>query len=524
MRRGRVGLLLVVVLSVGALASTLEARQAYATSCPNGLCLNGNIATQVEHRISLNLILWGGYWNQNTYAQATLDLMYSHLDGTAWQGILGQYNVFGNPTEAHFVVDTTNPLPGDVTQTALHNEVTYWANKWHVAPSLDEQFLVFNPPGQKSGFLGYGANCGAHTDQSGYIFSDTAYDPCGGITDATQALTMVSSHEYAESATDPYVATGPITGWTSAAGNKGEIGDLCNQYIGPTIDGFYAQQLWDNSVMSCQDYSQQGALPARIVASAISTHHGGYWNVGSDGSIFYYDGAAYYGSLHGVAISAPIVGIASTPDGLGYWLVGSDGAVYSFGDAAFHGSLYGIKLSGPVVGISGTSDGGGYTLWGSDGGVYALGDAAFRGSVYSYNNGSAQQWFGSPIVAGGLDPLGRGYWEAAANNVVCTFGTVGNQPAGHPWGWYGDWCWYQFSGGPSNISGMTPTTDGNGLFLAGSDGGVFSLGDAGFSGSAAYPASRPVVGIMDTGYNNSYGAIASDQTLYDFGSGNALAN
>jgi hypothetical protein len=35
--------------------------------------------------------------------------------------------------------------------------------------------------------------------------------------------------------------------------------------------------------------------------------------------------------------TAPIVGIAATPSGNGYWLVGSDGGVFSFGDARFFG-------------------------------------------------------------------------------------------------------------------------------------------------------------------------------------------
>jgi hypothetical protein len=30
--------------------------------------------------------------------------------------------------------------------------------------------------------------------------------------------------------------------------------------------------------------------------------------------------------------------MSATPDGKGYWLVASDGGVFSFGDAAFYGS------------------------------------------------------------------------------------------------------------------------------------------------------------------------------------------
>ncbi|WP_160291735.1 hypothetical protein [Acidithrix ferrooxidans] len=38
-----------------------------------------------------------------------------------------------------------------------------------------------------------------------------------------------------------------------------------------------------------------------------------------------------------------------TPDGKGYWLVASDGGVFCFGDAAFYGSTGAMKLNKPIV-------------------------------------------------------------------------------------------------------------------------------------------------------------------------------
>ena len=61
----------------------------------------------------------------------------------------------------------------------------------------------------------------------------------------------------------------------------------------------------------------------------------------SDGGVFAYGDAGYYGSMGGTHLNQPIVGVASTPDGAGYWLVASDGGVFSFGDAAFYGSTGG---------------------------------------------------------------------------------------------------------------------------------------------------------------------------------------
>jgi len=48
------------------------------------------------------------------------------------------------------------------------------------------------------------------------------------------------------------------------------------------------------------------------------------------------------------------VGMAATPDGKGYWLVASDGGIFSFGDAGFFGSTGAIHLNRPIVGMGGS--------------------------------------------------------------------------------------------------------------------------------------------------------------------------
>ena len=44
------------------------------------------------------------------------------------------------------------------------------------------------------------------------------------------------------------------------------------------------------------------------------------------------------------------VGLAATADGKGYWLVASDGGIFAYGDARFYGSAGGIHLNGPSSG------------------------------------------------------------------------------------------------------------------------------------------------------------------------------
>ena len=52
------------------------------------------------------------------------------------------------------------------------------------------------------------------------------------------------------------------------------------------------------------------------------------------------------------ALNAPIVGIAATHTGKGYWLLASDGGIFSYGNARFYGSTGAMHLNQPVVGIA----------------------------------------------------------------------------------------------------------------------------------------------------------------------------
>ena len=78
---------------------------------------------------------------------------------------------------------------------------------------------------------------------------------------------------------------------------------------------------------------------------------GGYREVASDGGIFAFGGAPFYGSTGGQHLNAPIVGMAEDPSTGGYWEVASDGGVFAF-NAPFDGSMGGQHLNAPIVGIA----------------------------------------------------------------------------------------------------------------------------------------------------------------------------
>jgi hypothetical protein len=77
-----------------------------------------------------------------------------------------------------------------------------------------------------------------------------------------------------------------------------------------------------------------------------------YWLVATDGGIFDYGDAGFFGSMGGRHLNRPIVGMAATPDGGGYWLVAADGGIFTYGSTQFYGSTGGMTLNKPIVGMS----------------------------------------------------------------------------------------------------------------------------------------------------------------------------
>jgi hypothetical protein len=159
-------------------------------------------------------------------------------------------------------------------------------------------------------------------------------------------------------------------------------------------------------------------LAKPIVGMAPTPDGGGYWLVASDGGIFNYGDAVFYGSTGAIHLNQPIVGMAPTGNGHGYWLVASDGGIFSYGNAGFHGSTGAIHLNRPIVGMAAASDGAGYWLVASDGGIFNYGDAAFDGSTGAIH-------LNQPIVGVAPTPDGAGYWLVAADGGVFTFGDAG---------------------------------------------------------------------------------------------------
>jgi hypothetical protein len=225
----------------------------------------------------------------------------------------------------------------------------------------------------------------------------------------------------------------------------------------------------------------------------------GYWLLGTDGGIFSFGEAQYYGSTGAMKLNQPIVGMASTPTANGYWLVASDGGVFSFGDAQFYGSTGAMTLNKPIVGMTSTVSGNGYWLVASDGGIFTFGDAKYFGSTGAMT-------LNKPIVGMAATPTGKGYWLVASDGGIFTFGdakyfgSTGAMTLNKP------------------IVGMAATPTQKGYWLVASDGGVFSFGDAQFYGSTGgMKLNKPIVGMIGKPSGAGYWLVASDGGIFSFG-------
>jgi hypothetical protein len=225
----------------------------------------------------------------------------------------------------------------------------------------------------------------------------------------------------------------------------------------------------------------------------------GYWQVASDGGIFTFGSAGFYGSTGSMSLNKPVVGMAPTADGGGYWLVASDGGVFAYGDAGFYGSTGSIVLNKPIIGMVPTIDGRGYWLIASDGGVFAYGDAPFYGSA----GGDGLAY---PVTAAAPSFLGGGYWVVDANGQVFNYG---NAPfEGQP----------PFAPGGYRITGMAATHDSSGYWLASANGNVAHYGDAAPYGSMIGTAlNSPVVGMAATHDGAGYWLQGADGGIFAFG-------
>jgi hypothetical protein len=134
----------------------------------------------------------------------------------------------------------------------------------------------------------------------------------------------------------------------------------------------------------------------------------------------------------------------------------------------------------------------GYWQLAADGSVLTLGDAPFHGA-------------GKPFAAALAPAALGGYRTATTNGVVSSFDAPD----------LGDLRTTKLN---ADVVGMTSTPTGDGYWLLGGDGGIFSFGTARFYGSTgAMKLNQPVVGMAPTPSGRGYWLVARDGGIFSFG-------
>jgi hypothetical protein len=307
------------------------------------------------------------------------------------------------------------------------------------------------------------------------------------------------------------------------------VGSSCDLPVGTVIATFSAtgggtysgeHGLWNTNNCSFNSFTSliltlssdhdtlTGVLGNGEVHTFTRVH--GYWLVGSDGGIFTFGSAQFYGSTGNLVLQRPVVGIVATKDNGGYWLDASDGGVFSFGDTQFYGSIPGIglhpagsglphSLNAPIVGMVPSNDDGGYFMVASDGGVFAFGDARFAGSCPGIGGCAGA------AVAVMPDASGNGYWLVTQTGNVYAFGDASDLGAPGNTG--------------SPVTSAVRTPDGGGYWILTANGTVHPYGDATNFGDAAgsFGGSNPATAIFATADGGGYWIASANGTVLQYG-------
>lgn len=167
-----------------------------------------------------------------------------------------------------------------------------------------------------------------------------------------------------------------------------------------------------------------------------------------------------------------------------------------------NGSRLGVDdLTRPsLTGMAGRADGQGYEMTGSGGDLFTFAAGQSQPQAVITDGPDAT----STAVAAA--PQGDGYWVAGADGTVYSYDGA------------------RFYGPTTQLSlnapvvGIAATPDGNGYWLVAADGGVFSFGDARFYGSTGnLHLNAPVVGMAATPDGDGYWLAASDGGVFSFG-------
>lgn len=247
-----------------------------AASCTEPQCPLVYGGGAVQHTSKIYLLFWGPKWSN---IGSDTEYLTSFMSGLGvepqdtWSTTTGQYgDNTGHPTFSGSVLqgvfqDTSTP-PYGATQTQLAAEADAFYSSHGLTDDVNTQIVVATQSGTcPSGFYapscagGSGNYCAWHSyssvSQVPYTNLPYLLDAGGGCGENSvnsngtyDGFSIVEGHEYAETVTDPF----PASGWYDYNGG-GEIGDKCEWQsladVTLSTGSFAMQPLWSNSASAC---------------------------------------------------------------------------------------------------------------------------------------------------------------------------------------------------------------------------------------------------------------------------------
>ena len=444
------------------------------------------------------------------------------LDDTTQGWSFSQAFSYATPGTTAEWIEEAPTVNGAVSALAHYGSTTF-SNLGIAGSDLSSEAIyptyLLSPSGA---IVSYPADFNSSTDSFSVIYGSpqpqiTSVSSNAGSTSGGTAVTVSGDFLYGVT----QVNFGGVAASFSTDPTHGTVSATAPPHVAGTFDITVTTPGGTSPTQGADQFTYSGPPPPptppapTTPAPAPASQHG-YWLVGSDGGIFTFGSAAFFGSAGSLHLQRPVVGIVPTSDRAGYWLDASDGGIFAFGDSGFYGSIPGVglhpagsglpnSLDAPIVGMVPSSDGHGYFMVASDGGVFAFGDARFAGSCpgiggcsgaavavmpdssgngywlvtqtgHVYTFGDAP-YFGSPGQLGAVasavrTPDGQGYWILFSSGAISTFGDAGN--FGSPSG---------LMGGLNPATAIFSTADGAGYWVASANGAVANYGDAPNDGS-----------------------------------------